>query len=73
MLTRFRSLITSQIDTAPKLRDARGERRDGLITSQIDTAPKHGRYRPMGRYSLITSQIDTAPKQEEGCAEGHIV
>ena len=34
------SLITSQIDTAPKLELA-DEREDvGLITSQIDTAPK---------------------------------
>ena len=33
-------LITSQIDTAPKLKfDVLGAR-PGLITSQIDTAPK---------------------------------
>ena len=34
------SLITSQIDTAPKPRDNMRPRREGLITSQIDTAPK---------------------------------
>ena len=35
-----RSLITSQIDTAPKLRLVGLEPFRGLITSQIDTAPK---------------------------------
>ena len=57
------SLITSQIDTAPKppLRLARLRLR--LITSQIDTAPKQelGAFFSLG--SLITSQIDTAPKR----------
>ena len=37
--TRWR-LITSQIDTAPKLRQTCRERLASLITSQIDTAPK---------------------------------
>ena len=34
------SLITSQIDTAPKQTDYRVWLEFGLITSQIDTAPK---------------------------------
>lgn len=33
-------LISSQIDTAPKLNDAINDAIGGLITSQIDTAPK---------------------------------
>ena len=33
-------MITSQIDTAPKLLDEAVIERSGLITSQIDTAPK---------------------------------
>ena len=55
-------LITSQIDTAPKLFSLRRISLIGLITSQIDTAPKRvdGVDRKMS--SLITSQIDTAPK-----------
>ena len=55
-------MITSQIDTAPKLVVNHDDVVRGLITSQIDTAPKRaGRW--VGRCdSLITSQIDTAPK-----------
>ena len=34
------SLITSQIDTAPKLTVMKGGAENSLITSQIDTAPK---------------------------------
>ena len=57
-------LITSQIDTAPKLKRL-GERADcRLITSQIDTAPKPAEILPRVRSGLITSQIDTAPKLE---------
>ena len=36
------SLITSQIDTAPKQQPREQGHRAGLITSQIDTAPKLG-------------------------------
>ena len=56
-------LITSQIDTAPKLHAGRHGALAGLITSQIDTAPK--RPRPLAEVvgGLITSQIDTAPKR----------
>ena len=36
------SLITSQIDTAPKLRQTLWHYMGRLITSQIDTAPKQG-------------------------------
>ena len=42
---RVRSLITSQIDTAPKLPVIHSAVHVGLITSQIDTAPKR-RYCP---------------------------
>ena len=56
-------LITSQIDTAPKLVKLVTHRRQRLITSQIDTAPKL-RFPHSGfQNSLITSQIDTAPKR----------
>ena len=56
------SLITSQIDTAPKHVVPSSLKQWGLITSQIDTAPKL-HHRNLGRgESLITSQIDTAPK-----------
>ena len=58
----IRGLITSQIDTAPKLCDKRAAQQRGLITSQIDTAPKRTRTRARGIDGLITSQIDTAPK-----------
>ncbi len=55
-------LITSQIDTAPKLILYSFFKGHGLITSQIDTAPKQ--YMTLQRITprLITSQIDTAPK-----------
>ena len=56
------SLITSQIDTAPKLRIGRQAEPARLITSQIDTAPKLLVCHPSHLFSLITSQIDTAPK-----------
>ena len=61
-LFEYGSLITSQIDTAPKLMGGMVWTRASLITSQIDTAPK-----PMWDIvrvgsGLITSQIDTAPK-----------
>ena len=56
------SLITSQIDTAPKHRLRALHRAEGLITSQIDTAPKQFSCRYSRPLSLITSQIDTAPK-----------
>ena len=55
-------LITSQIDTAPKLPCAFGYSNPGLITSQIDTAPKLKVLYSEVPKSLITSQIDTAPK-----------
>ena len=55
-------MITSQIDTAPKLERLRIVRHAGLITSQIDTAPKLGKYPVKVIQRLITSQIDTAPK-----------
>ena len=55
-------LITSQIDTAPKLVRTEDVALRGLITSQIDTAPKQCEACPCGKPSLITSQIDTAPK-----------
>ena len=56
------SLITSQIDTAPKHLHALDENVARLITSQIDTAPKHTPEMYDSYESLITSQIDTAPK-----------
>ena len=55
-------LITSQIDTAPKLIKRVELVVVGLITSQIDTAPKLAIFGWVGLASLITSQIDTAPK-----------
>ena len=60
--SRRASLITSQIDTAPKLgrEDERPATR--LITSQIDTAPKRFTNNRKKPACLITSQIDTAPK-----------
>ena len=61
------SLITSQIDTAPKLDPYFGSSDKGLITSQIDTAPKRAGVCAPRRHGLITSQIDTAPKQK--CAD----
>ena len=45
-----KSLITSQINTAPKLQVNRGRRDHGLITSQINTAPKQN-----GPPSLVVS------------------
>ena len=57
------SLITSQIDTAPKRRAQRGYGRRRLITSQIDTAPKLHDLAGFLVARLITSQIDTAPKR----------
>ena len=57
-----KSLITSQIDTAPKLLMATEAQLKGLITSQIDTAPKHSKVQDAQKLGLITSQIDTAPK-----------
>ena len=56
------SLITSQIDTAPKLSQCWSAPIPRLITSQIDTAPKLLGARCRGRVGLITSQIDTALK-----------
>ena len=58
------SLITSQIDTAPKLVLLAAGEPVGLITSQIDTAPKPRSTTRLESPSLITSQIDTAPKQQ---------
>ena len=55
-------LITSQIDTAPKLGLGLAGAEDGLITSQIDTAPKLEHRHAAHGSRLITSQIDTAPK-----------
>ena len=60
------SLITSQIDTAPKLREFDISYFAGLITSQIDTAPKRYAACDGHRRGLITSQIDTAPKRLQG-------
>ena len=63
------SLITSQIDTAPKHHPLHEPRHRCLITSQIDTAPKPRRMAARAYVGLITSQIDTAPKhlqQREG-------
>ena len=57
------SLITSQIDTAPKRGYGRRCGDACLITSQIDTAPKLPGGQPRGDLRLITSQIDTAPKR----------
>ena len=59
-------LITSQIDTAPKLFLLFRFLFVSLITSQIDTAPKL-EFDVLGaRPGLITSQIDTAPKRTSG-------
>ena len=58
-------MITSQIDTAPKLNVCNQRRYSCLITSQIDTAPKRRRVLGRAVRGLITSQIDTAPKQAE--------
>ena len=55
-------LITSQIDTAPKLAVTQARKGSSLITSQIDTAPKRRLIEMCVPISLITSQIDTAPK-----------
>ena len=60
----FSRLITSQINTAPKLINNQADAGESLITSQINTAPKLvGVGRPLG-VGLITSQINTAPKHE---------
>ena len=59
------SLITSQIDTAPKRRSPQSRPNRSLITSQIDTAPKPERGAILDSIGLITSQIDTAPKRGE--------
>ena len=59
---RLGSLITSQIDTAPKRASSAYAKKSRLITSQIDTAPKQIVEYTDGVESLITSQIDTAPK-----------
>ena len=67
------SLITSQIDTAPKLRPSCSTWRASLITSQIDTAPKRRLAFIPFRKSLITSQIDTAPKQVVGDKCSHFL
>ena len=56
-------MITSQIDTAPKLLLSKASALCGLITSQIDTAPKHYPLHGPHWDGLITSQIDTAPKR----------
>ena len=55
-------MITSQIDTAPKLHERVRYAGARLITSQIDTAPKLAVWNDGMREGLITSQIDTAPK-----------
>ena len=60
---RATSLITSQIDTAPKPSPLSFRTLLGLITSQIDTAPKLSGWAESNQISLITSQIDTAPKR----------
>ena len=57
-------MITSQIDTAPKLVVNLRFRSWCLITSQIDTAPKRRDILEDAIVGLITSQIDTAPKQD---------
>ena len=59
-------MITSQIDTAPKLRGGEAARAIRLITSQIDTAPKRACPPRIACLGLITSQIDTAPKPTHG-------
>ena len=56
------SLITSQIDTAPKRNWRWAVLPRRLITSQIDTAPKLLEAFEETTDGLITSQIDTAPK-----------
>ena len=56
-------LITSQNDTAPKLRDIGDGPVRGLITSPNDTAPKLSKKRILPCLRLITSQNDTAPKR----------
>ena len=55
-------MITSQIDTAPKLLAQVTQPLGSLITSQIDTAPKLQALSGHLGGCLITSQIDTAPK-----------
>ena len=60
--------ITSQNDTAPKLRPAWYAISTGWITSQNDTAPKLLRCLLAVDTSWITSQNDTAPKR---CGEFH--
>ena len=64
------SLITSQIDTAPKPIRWAFLDTSGLITSQIDTAPKPPPVHAPQLRGLITSQIDTAPKQQGQRMEG---
>ena len=54
--------ITSQFDTAPKLRADTEDFAYCWITSQFDTAPKQERTMPRQPQSWITSQFDTAPK-----------
>ena len=66
-------MITSQIDTAPKLRVSVTETIAGLITSQIDTAPKLRGEGAAVRPGLITSQIDTAPKRVRRRLRAHDV
>ena len=58
-------MITSQIDTAPKLPHDGARASLSLITSQIDTAPKLAILESLPLDGLITSQIDTAPKPLE--------
>ena len=62
MATANYSLITSQIDTAPKRELSQVEHGERLITSLIDTAPKQNANANAEPERLITSQIDTAPK-----------
>ena len=59
-------LITSQIDTVPKLGKRSKKLSGGLITSQIDTVPKPSRELYPLYTGLITSQIDTVPKHPGG-------
>ena len=57
------SLITSQIDTVPKLKKLPYGGSVRLITSQIDTVPKPAPNPRDKSVGLITSQIDTVPKR----------
>ena len=66
-------LITSQFDTAPKLKGFKRFSNECLITSQFDTAPKLDGESARGTVGLITSQFDTAPKLQRVVVRRHLV